>query len=85
MLPDGGEAFFTRLGIDLEPLVQGRRPLCRLCLDWSERRHHLGGALGAAVLDRIFTLGWARRRAGSRAVQFTPSGELAMRRALGTA
>ncbi len=84
-LPAGGEAFFAQLGVDLRPLVQGRRPLCRLCLDWSERRHHLGGALGAAILDRVLTLQWARRRTGTRAVLFTPAGERALRHAFGAA
>ena len=49
--------------------------LCRPCLDWSERRHHLGGALGAALLDRLYALRWARRAADSRVVVFTPRGE----------
>ena len=53
------------------------RAACRACLDWSERRHHLAGALGAALLDRIFALRWASRRAGSRIVTFTPPGERA--------
>ena len=73
-LPPEGEALFARLGIDLAALASRRRPLCRLCLDWSERRHHLGGALGAAILDRILALRWARREIGSRAVVFTPTG-----------
>ncbi|HUR79663.1 MAG TPA: helix-turn-helix transcriptional regulator [Thermoanaerobaculia bacterium] len=66
-----GEAFFTRFGIDLDTLAKSRRTLCRLCLDWSERRHHLGGALGAAILDRMFALKWARRELDSRAVVFS--------------
>jgi len=53
-----------------------------LCLDWSERRHHIGGAL-AAILDRIFTLRWARRETAGRAVVFTPMGERLLRRAFG--
>ena len=75
--------FFARLGIDVASLSKSRRPLCRPCLDWSERRHHLGGALGAAILDRIFTLRWARRDLASRVVVFSPSGERSMRRWLG--
>ncbi len=75
--------FFTRLGIDIASLAKSRRPLCRPCLDWSERRHHLGGALGAAILDRIFTLRWARRELDSRAVVFSANGERSMRRWLG--
>lgn len=72
--------FFTRLGIDIPSLSKSRRPLCRPCLDWSERRHHLGGALGAAILDRIFVLRWARREPDGRAVVFSANGERAMRR-----
>jgi len=59
--------------------VSRRRPLCRACLDWSVRRHHLAGALGAALLDRCFELGWARRAKDSRVVNFSPSGEQALR------
>jgi DNA-binding transcriptional ArsR family regulator len=77
--PDA-ESFFVRLGIDIETLAGLRRPLCRPCLDWSERRHHLGGGLGAAILDRIFALRWARRELDSRAVVFSPSGERALQR-----
>jgi DNA-binding transcriptional ArsR family regulator len=80
-LPAGAEPFFARLGIDLASLARRRRPLCRWCLDWSERRHHLGGALGAALLERILTLRWARRETGGRAIVFTPTGEGALHRA----
>jgi DNA-binding transcriptional ArsR family regulator len=79
-LSSDAQAFFTRFGIDVASLAKLRRPLCRPCLDWSERRHHLGGALGAAILDRIFTLRWARRELNSRAVVFSTSGERSMRR-----
>jgi DNA-binding transcriptional ArsR family regulator len=75
--PDG-EAFFTRLGIDVGALSQSRRPLCRPCLDWSERRHHLGGALGAAMLQRMFALRWARREPHGRVVVFSREGERAL-------
>jgi hypothetical protein len=70
-----GETFFARFGIDVEALASSRRTLCRPCLDWSERRHHLGGALGAAILSRIFALRWARRELDSRVVVFSASGE----------
>jgi DNA-binding transcriptional ArsR family regulator len=74
-----GQRFFAEIGIDLESLVSQRRPLCRACLDWSVRRHHLAGALGAALLARCFDLGWARRARGSRVVTFSTSGENALR------
>jgi DNA-binding transcriptional ArsR family regulator len=69
-----GERFFAASGIDLGALAAGRRPLCRACLDWSERRHHLGGALGAALLDHIYGRGWAKRVPDSRVVTFTKAG-----------
>ena len=74
-----GRAFFEGLGIDTGELAKGRRPLCRTCLDWSERRAHLAGALGAALLNRIFQLRWARRDPGSRTVTFSPHGTKAFR------
>jgi DNA-binding transcriptional ArsR family regulator len=70
-----GAALCAEIGIDLTRLVSGRRALCRPCLDWSMRRHHLAGSLGAAILDRLIALGWASRATGSRAVRFTKSGE----------
>jgi DNA-binding transcriptional ArsR family regulator len=78
-LTPAGAEFFRGFGVDVEALSAGRRPLCRHCLDWSVRRHHLGGALGAALLQRVFALGWARRASASRAVNFTPAGEAALR------
>src|SRR5438067_5346829 len=74
-----GEAFLSELGIDVGILSREKRPLCRACLDWSVRRHHLAGALGAALLRRCFELGWARRARGSRVVIFPPHGERAFR------
>ena len=74
-----GAAFLGDIGIELETLGQGRRPLCRACLDWSERRSHLAGALGAALLDRIYQRGWAARVPGERIVRFTPGGLEAFR------
>ena len=68
-----GRAFAAGFGIDVAALEQGRRPLCRSCLDWSERKSHLAGALGAALLDEIVRRGWAKREAG-RVVKFSPDG-----------
>ncbi|WP_088347480.1 MULTISPECIES: winged helix-turn-helix domain-containing protein [Rhodomicrobium] len=70
-----GEQFAAGFGIDLAALPKGRRPLCKGCLDWSERRSHLAGGLGAAFLSRFEALGWARRTPGSRLVTITPKGE----------
>jgi DNA-binding transcriptional ArsR family regulator len=74
-LTQDGRRFFVKGGIDIDALERVRRPLCRTCLDWSERRSHLGGALGGAILDRIVALGWAVREARTRIVRFPPAGE----------
>jgi DNA-binding transcriptional ArsR family regulator len=74
-LTGAGTELMRGFGIDLDTLRARRRPLCRSCLDWSVRRSHLAGALGAAVLDQVFQLGWARRLEGTRIVAFTPPGE----------
>jgi cell division protein ZapE len=68
------QGIFADFGIPVDGLGGRRRPLCRPCLDWSERRHHLGGSLGSALLTRFFDLKWARRDPASRAVHFSPRG-----------
>lgn len=70
-----GERFVGAFGIDLAALAKGRRPVCKSCLDWSERRSHLAGGLGAAFLARFVAMGWARRNPGSRLLTITPKGE----------
>jgi len=70
-----GEQSFEAFGIDIKALKAARRPACRICLDWSERRSHLAGGLGAALLDRLFELRWAYRVEGTRVVRFTPLGQ----------
>jgi DNA-binding transcriptional ArsR family regulator len=71
------------LGLDLEAMEAANRPLCRACLDWSVRRNHLAGALGAGLLQHIYAQGWARRRGGTRVVEFTGAGERVFRRTFG--
>jgi DNA-binding transcriptional ArsR family regulator len=80
--PSGVRAF-SDFGVDMEGLASQRRPLCRLCVDWSERRHHLAGSLGQALFTRFTQLGWARREKDSRIVRFSPSGERAFSKWLG--
>jgi DNA-binding transcriptional ArsR family regulator len=76
-----GVTKLSAFGIDVASLSsKSRRPLCRTCLDWSERRHHLGGALGAALLDRMLSLRWASRARESRTIRFTPEGARSFRR-----
>lgn len=76
-LTDAGRRFVTGFGIDLGALPKSRAPLCRDCLDWSERRSHLAGRLGRAMLSRIEEIGWATRVTGTRVVRFSRAGEAA--------
>jgi DNA-binding transcriptional ArsR family regulator len=66
-----GRSFFTTFGIDMAALETHRRPICRACLDWSERRNHLGGGLGAALLQSFEMRNWAVRRSG-RVIEMSP-------------
>lgn len=73
-----GKRFISKaLQIDADALIHPRRPVCKACLDWSERRHHLAGMLGAAIMERFTELKWAARDAtpGSRVVNFSRNGE----------
>jgi DNA-binding transcriptional ArsR family regulator len=73
-----GERFLeSALQISSDMLTHPRRPVCKACLDWSERRHHLAGTLGAAIMTRFTELKWAARDAtpGSRVVNFSRVGE----------
>lgn len=79
-LSPSGAKFCRDLGIDVDAARSGRRPLCRACLDWSARRHHLAGQIGSQLLDRLYDLGWAKRRRGTRIVDFTARGEREFRR-----
>ncbi len=74
-LSKSGRNFITGFGIDLEQLESLRRPLCRSCLDWSERKNHLAGSVGQALLDRFFELGWAKRQKENRIVRFSKEGQ----------
>jgi DNA-binding transcriptional ArsR family regulator len=73
-----GKRFMAKsLQISAEALAHPRRPVCKACLDWSERRHHLAGTLGAAMMTRFAEMKWAARdpAPGSRVVNFTRNGE----------
>ena len=76
-LTDAGHGFIAGLGIDLSALPPSRAPLCRECLDWSERRSHLAGRLGRALLSHMLEIGWARRVDGTRVIRFAKPGEAA--------
>jgi DNA-binding transcriptional ArsR family regulator len=79
-LTKSGKDFMLGFGIDLDALTGSRRPLCRACLDWSERRNHLAGSLGAAILTRFQEERWLRREPNSRVIHISPNGELAMQK-----
>jgi hypothetical protein len=76
-----GMEFFRSFGLDLGPAPS--RIYCRPCLDWSERRLHIGGTLGARLAGRCFALNWIRRDRESRAVAVTPAGERGFRETFG--
>ena len=78
-----GTAFVTDFGIDVQELKSKRAPVCRECLDWSERRSHLAGGIGRALLARIEELGWARRVPKTRIIRFTSAGEQEFNRHFG--
>lgn len=86
LVPDGqdfalsgpGEDFMDKLGIDLAAARKKRRAFARQCIDWSEREPHLGGALGASLLARLFDEDWLDRVARTRRVVVTPAGDKAL-------
>ncbi len=78
-----GCRFFTKFGIELSARRSTRRRFCRLCLDWTERRPHIAGALGAAMTKRYFDLGWMERMKRSHAVLVTQVGRLGFRKTFG--
>jgi DNA-binding transcriptional ArsR family regulator len=82
-ITEAGTRYLWDLGIDTRVAGKGRRYLCRACLDWTERRPHIGGAIGAALAERWLTLGWIARAKDSRAVSVTPAGERGFRDSLG--
>lgn len=77
-LSEAGLAALTRLGVDCSPAPSRRRFACG-CLDWSERKAHLGGALGAAMLTAFIRRGWIKRQLESRELQLTASGKKALK------
>jgi DNA-binding transcriptional ArsR family regulator len=78
-----GRVWFTDLGIDVDALRYSRRAFARQCLDWTERRPHIAGALGAALYSRLIDLGWIARRRNTRALRVTHRGARELRSRLG--
>jgi DNA-binding transcriptional ArsR family regulator len=73
-LTQAGQLGFEAIGIDVDHVRRARRPLVRLCLDWTERRHHLAGGLGAALAAQALGREWVRRQPGSRGLVVTAAG-----------
>jgi DNA-binding transcriptional ArsR family regulator len=82
-LTPAGRRYLGDLGVGIEALAAKRRPLTRQCLDWTERRPHLAGSLGAALADRLFELDWLRRVPGNRALRITSQGRDGLRDVFG--
>ena len=78
-----GIRFFAEFGSELPTLRSTRRQFCRLCLDWTERRPHIAGAVGAAITKRYFDLGWMERMKRSHAVIVTPLGRRGFQKTFG--
>ena len=88
LLTAAGAQFLRGLGVDVDAAMargarRGGRVFCRPCLDWSERRPHIAGALGGGMCSAWFAQGWLRRLDGTRAVAVTRAGEMAFGRAFG--
>ncbi|BBN83678.1 transcriptional regulator [Pseudoalteromonas sp. A25] len=82
-LTDPGLQFFTNIGFDASVANKSRRPLCKSCLDWSERRSHLAGYLGKWILSDVVTRQWASRDLDSRAIEFNAHGLQAFKKKYG--
>jgi DNA-binding transcriptional ArsR family regulator len=72
---DKGKSFLEKFGIDIAVAAQSKRVFCRPCLDWSERRYHLAGAVGAALMHRTLELKWVKRQDNTRALAITRAGQ----------
>ncbi|MFT5759061.1 MAG: putative transcriptional regulator [Alteromonadaceae bacterium] len=71
---ESGREFFTSLGVDFDQFKGNKRPLCKSCLDWSERKNHLAGIIGQWILNDIYHHGFAHKDPDSRALEFTGKG-----------
>jgi DNA-binding transcriptional ArsR family regulator len=82
---ESGLTFFESFGVDLAEARSRKRIFCRPCLDWTERRPHLGGSVGAVLAQRCFDLGWLERMRDSRALTITRAGRRGLSETFGLA
>jgi hypothetical protein len=80
---DAGARFLTEFGADLNLKSRSKRVFCRPCLDWSERRYHLAGLVGAEICRQCLELGWLTRERDTRAVRVTSAGRNGLRDTFG--
>lgn len=78
-----GKLFLAEFGIDVAAAAQSKRVFCRPCLDWSERRYHLAGSVGAALMQRSLELKWVKRQDSTRALAITRAGQVGFHQAFG--
>jgi len=71
MITDSGKKFFSSIGFDFNQTKKSKRPICKSCLDWSERRNHLAGVLGQWMLSDMFAKGWVERALDSRVINIS--------------
>jgi len=81
-LTSKGARFLAEFGVELDA-GKRKRIFCRACLDWSERRYHIAGLVGAQICRRMLELDWLRQRRGVRAIQITPAGVRGLRQTFG--
>lgn len=79
VVTENGNRFFSDFGLDLTKLQKQRRYFTKACLDWSERKYHLAGSLGNAILEKMLELDWVRRTKNSRAIVITSVGQNGLR------
>jgi hypothetical protein len=80
ILSEKGSVFFRDFGVNFNEIKVNKRPICKSCLDWSERRNHLAGILGQWILNDIFSKEWASKDLDSRAIEFSQRGLLLFRK-----
>ena len=82
-MTDAGEKFLSAFGAKFTATARSRRIFCRPCLDWSERRYHVAGLVGAELWRCCIEQGWLKRDRATRAVRVTADGQIGLRDTFG--